>query len=365
EPFEDEFRIRIKADGVLYEMVPPPRHLAFAITTRIKVMANLDIAERRLPQDGRIELTVGGHPVDLRVSVLPTLFGESVVMRVLDRSVVSLSLTNVGMDEKTMASFRTVMKKPNGIVLVTGPTGSGKTTTLYSALSELNEIEDKLITTEDPVEYDIDGIVQIPIDSEIGVTFAACLRSILRQDPDRILVGEIRDLETAEIAVQASLTGHMVFSTLHTNDAPSTVTRLKDMGVPTFLITATVEAILAQRLVRRICNQCREEVEASGELLSEIGLTKRDAEERGMKFYRGRGCDVCNNTGYKGRVGLFEFMIMNDDLREMVMSNCSSDELRRRAQSFGMVTLRDAGMAFVQSGTTTLDEVVRETVLEA
>ena len=239
EPFEDEFRIRIKADGVLFEMVPPPRHLAFAITTRIKVMANLDIAERRLPQDGRIELTVGGHPVDLRVSVLPTMFGESVVIRVLDRSVVSLNLAKVGMDPPTLKQFREIIDKPNGIVLVTGPTGSGKTTTLYSALSELNDIEDKLITTEDPVEYDIDGIIQIPIDHEIGVTFAACLRAILRQDPDIILVGEIRDLETAEIAVQASLTGHLVFSTLHTNDAPSTVTRLKDMGVPTFLITAT------------------------------------------------------------------------------------------------------------------------------
>ena len=256
EPFEDEFRIRIKADGVLYEMVPPPRHLAFAITTRIKVMANLDIAERRLPQDGRIELTVGGHPVDLRVSVLPTMFGESVVMRVLDRSVVSLDLAKVGMDAKTMAQFREVIGKPNGIVLVTGPTGSGKTTTLYSALSELNDIEDKLITTEDPVEYDIEGIIQVPDRRRRSATRSPhCLRAILRQDPDKILVGEIRDLETAEIAVQASLTGHMVFSTLHTNDAPSTITRLKDMGVPTFLITATVEAILAQRLVRRVCSQ--------------------------------------------------------------------------------------------------------------
>jgi type IV pilus assembly protein PilB len=252
EPFEDEFRIRIKADGVLYEMVPPPRHLAFAITTRIKVMANLDIAERRLPQDGRIELTVGGHPVDLRVSVLPTMFGESVVMRVLDRSVVSLDLEKVGLNPETMKRFRSVIHKPNGIVLVTGPTGSGKTTTLYSALNELNSIEDKLITTEDPVEYDMEGIVQVPIDASIGNTFAHVLRSILRQDPDKILVGEIRDLETAEIAVQASLTGHLVFSTLHTNDAPSTITRLKDMGIPTFLITATVEAILAQRLVRKV-----------------------------------------------------------------------------------------------------------------
>src|SRR3954469_9914112 len=363
EPFDDEVRIRIKADGVLFEMVPPPRHLAFAITTRIKVMANLDIAERRLPQDGRIELTVGGHPVDLRVSVLPTMFGESVVMRILDRSVVSLNLAKVGLDPPTIKQFREIINRPNGIVLVTGPTGSGKTTTLYSALTELNSMEDKLITTEDPVEYQIDGIVQIPIDHEIGVTFAACLRAILRQDPDIILVGEIRDLETAEIAVQASLTGHMVFSTLHTNDAPSTITRMKDMGVPTFLITATVEAILAQRLVRRVCSQCREEVEPPEEMLYEIGLTPGKLGSR--KFFHGRGCDVCNNTGYKGRVGLFELMIMNDVLRDMVMQNASIDDLRKAAISFGMVSLRDAGLSFSADGTTTLDEVVRETILEA
>ncbi len=363
EPFEDEFRIRIKADGVLYELVPPPRHLAFAITTRIKVMADLDIAERRVPQDGRIELTVGGHPVDLRVSVMPTMFGESVVMRILDRSVVSLDLAKVGMDEGIMGGFRKCMHKPNGIVLVTGPTGSGKTTTLYSALSELNEITEKVITTEDPVEYDIDGIIQIPIDADMGNTFAACLRAILRQDPDRILVGEIRDLETAEIAVQASLTGHLVFSTLHTNDAPSTVTRLKDMGIPTFMITATVEAILAQRLVRRICTQCREETVVSDELLSEAGWTRDDISEK--TFFKGAGCDTCNNTGYKGRVGLFELMLLNDDLRDMVMSNCSTDDLRDKARDYGMTTLRDAGFAKAEEGVTTFDEVVRETVLEA
>ncbi len=363
EPFEHEFRIRIKADGVLYEMVPPPRHLAFAITTRIKVMANLDIAERRLPQDGRIELAVGGHPVDLRVSVLPTMFGESVVMRVLDRSVVSLDLKKVGMDASMLAGFRTVIEKPNGIVLVTGPTGSGKTTTLYSALSELNGIDVKIITTEDPVEYDIDGIVQVPIDASIGNTFANCLRSILRQDPDLILVGEIRDVETAEIAVQASLTGHMVFSTLHTNDAPSTITRLRDMGVPPFLITATVEAILAQRLVRRICSQCREQVTPSLEVLADLELTPDDI--KGKKFFRGKGCEGCNNTGYRGRVGLFELMVMNDELRDMVMRNASTDEIRHRAKGYGMITLRDAGMNAAYEGTTTLDEVVRETILEA
>ena len=363
EPFEDEFKIRIKADGVLYEMVPPPRHLAFAITTRIKVMANLDIAERRLPQDGRIELSVGGHPVDLRVAVLPTMFGESVVMRVLDRSIVRLDLNAVGLDATMLQVFRGIIRKPNGIVLVTGPTGSGKTTTLYSALSELNEISDKLITTEDPIEYDIDGIVQVPIDASIGNTFAACLRAILRQDPDRILVGEIRDVETAEIAVQAALTGHMVFSTLHTNDAPGTITRLRDMGVAPFLITATVEAILAQRLVRRICMNCREETMPSGEMLTDLELTPDDI--IGKHFYRGAGCDSCNNTGYRGRVGLFELMIMNDELRDMIIRNASTDELRQVARGHGMVTLRDSGMDAVYAGTTTLEEIIRETIVEA
>ncbi|HUY89998.1 MAG TPA: ATPase, T2SS/T4P/T4SS family [Pirellulales bacterium] len=362
EPFEQEFKIRIKADGVLYEMVPPPRHLAFAITTRIKVMANLDIAERRLPQDGRIELTVGGHPVDLRVSVLPTMFGESVVMRVLDRSVVRLDLNAVGMDAPTLKAFREVIARPNGIILVTGPTGSGKTTTLYSALNELNDIQDKLITTEDPVEYDMDGIVQVPIDASIGNTFAQCLRAILRQDPDKILVGEIRDTETAEIAVQASLTGHTVFSTLHTNDAPGTITRLRDMGVPPFLITATVEAILAQRLVRRVCANCRDESRPSGEMLAELNMTAEDFE--GKQVFRGKGCEACNNTGYKGRVGLFELMVLNDDLRDMVMRNASTDELRERAKSFGMVTLRDAGLDAAYKGMTTVEEVVRETIME-
>ena len=363
EPFEDEFRIRIKADGVLFEMVPPPRHLAFAITTRIKVMANLNISERRLPQDGRIELTVGGHPVDLRVSVLPTMFGESVVCRVLNRSVVSLDLNNVGMGAELMAEFRDVIERPNGVVLVTGPTGSGKTTTLYSALSELNRIEDKLITTEDPVEYDIDGIVQIPIDHDIDVTFASALRAILRQDPDKVLVGEIRDYETAEIAIKAALTGHMVFSTLHTNDAPSTVTRLKDMGVPAFLITATVEAILAQRLVRRICPECREEHPPTDKDLLELKLTAEDVADK--KFFKGAGCNSCSNTGYKGRVGLFEFMIMDDELRTMIIENKTTDELRNKARDKGMRLLRDSGIEFIYDGTTTAEEIIRETVLDA
>ncbi|TWT50516.1 Type II/IV secretion system protein [Rubripirellula amarantea] len=360
EPFEDEFRIRIKAEGVLYEMVPPPRHLAFAITTRIKVMANLDIAERRMPQDGRIELMVGGHPVDLRVSVLPTIFGESTVMRVLDRSVVDLSLGNVGMDEATIANFRKAIDRPNGIVLVTGPTGSGKTTTLYSSLSELNKPEDKLITTEDPVEYDIDGIIQIPIDTDVGVTFASCLRAILRQDPDTILVGEIRDLETAEIAIQAALTGHLVFSTLHTNSAAATVTRLKDMGIQPFMICATVEAILAQRLVRRICTKCREETKISTAMLFDLQLEKSDI--KGKKFFKGTGCDNCNNTGYKGRIALFELMTMNDTIRDMILGNASTDDLRDEAMKNGMICLRDFGMGIAEAGITTIDEIIRETV---
>jgi type IV pilus assembly protein PilB len=363
EPFEHEFRIRMKIDGVLQEIVPPPKHLAFAITTRVKVLANLDIAERRMPQDGRIELNVGGHPVDLRVSVLPTLFGESVVMRVLDRGVVSLSLDKLGMEEAIKRKFREVIVRPNGIVLVTGPTGSGKTTTLYSALSELNTVDDKLITTEDPIEYDIDGIVQVPIDSEIGNTFAACLRAILRQDPDRILVGEIRDVETAEIAVQAALTGHMVFSTLHTNDAPSTITRLRDMGVAPFLITATVEAILAQRLVRRICKDCREEMLPGTDLLADLELTSDQV--AGKTFYRGRGCDLCKHSGYKGRLGLYELMVMNDELRDMVVRNASTEDLRNAARKAGMITLRDSGMENIFLGTTTAEEVIRETILEA
>lgn len=362
EPFEEEFRIRVKADGVLYEMVPPPRHLAFAITTRIKVMSNLDIAERRMPQDGRIELAVGGHPVDLRVSVLPTMFGESVVLRILDRTNVDLDLVNLGLNPRVLQGFRERITKPNGIVLVTGPTGSGKTTTLYAALVELNKVEDKLITTEDPVEYDIDGIVQCPINSSIGVTFAACLRAILRQDPDKILVGEIRDLETAEIAIQASLTGHLVFSTLHTNDAPSTITRLKNMGVPAFLITATLEAILAQRLVRRICDKCKEETSLTPELLSELELEAKDI--AGKKVYKGRGCDHCNNTGYRGRVGLYELLSVNDEIKDLIIESASTELLRDAARRNGMVPLRDAGLERAFEGLTTIEEVIRETILD-
>jgi len=362
EPFEDEFKIRIKADGTLYEMVPPPRHLANAITTRIKVLANLDIAEKRLPQDGRIRLMVAGNPVDFRVSVLPTMFGESIVCRILDKSVISLDLNNVGMSQELIRKFRDVIELPNGIILVTGPTGSGKTTTLYAALSELNVITEKLMTTEDPVEYEIDGIVQMPIDAEIGNTFAQCLRSILRQDPDKILVGEIRDRETAQIAVQASLTGHLVFSTLHTNDAPSTITRLKDMGIPEFLITATIQAILAQRLVRRICKECRTEITPTEEQLAQLGITAEEA--AGKHFYQGAGCVACNNTGYKGRTAIHEFLVMNEEIRDIILRNGSVAEMHAAACRNGMTPLRQAGMNKIFEGTTTIEEVVRETVLD-
>ncbi|MBQ9873887.1 MAG: Flp pilus assembly complex ATPase component TadA [Thermoguttaceae bacterium] len=362
EPFEDEFKIRIKADGTLYEMVPPPRHLASAITTRIKVLSNLDIAEKRLPQDGRIRLMVAGNPIDFRVSVLPTMFGESVVCRILDKSVISLDLNNVGMSQELIDQFRKIIELPNGIILVTGPTGSGKTTTLYAALSELNVITDKLMTTEDPVEYDIDGIVQMPIDAEIGNTFAQCLRSILRQDPDKILVGEIRDRETAQIAVQASLTGHLVFSTLHTNDAPSTITRLKDMGIPEFLITATLQAILAQRLVRRICKDCRTEFTPTEEQLGQLNLTPADVV--GKHFYQGAGCVTCNNTGYKGRTAIHEFLVVNEEIRDIILRNGSVAEMAAAARRNGMTPLREAGLAKIFEGTTTIEEVVRETVLD-
>ncbi|MFM7056387.1 MAG: GspE/PulE family protein [Planctomycetota bacterium] len=362
EPFEDEFKIRVKADGVLYEMVPPPRHLANAIVSRIKVMSNLDIAERRLPQDGRIELNVGGNNVDLRVSVLPTLFGEAVVMRVLDRTVVALDLNKIGMDPVTLNKFRGLLRRPNGIILVTGPTGSGKTTTLYSALNELNDTETKIITSEDPIEYDIEGIIQVPVNPDVGVTFANVLRAILRHDPDKILVGEIRDYETAEIAVQSSLTGHLVFSTLHTNDAPSAITRLRDMGVPAFLITATVEGILAQRLVRRICSECRTQFQPSDELLMELQLPLNTA--RKYKFYYGKGCARCNNSGYKGRIGIYELMMMSDELRDGVAAEASGDDLRNIARQQGMTTLRESGLKLIFDGLTTIDEVVRETVLE-
>ena len=362
EPFEEEYKMRYRVDGVLYELVPPPRHLAPAISSRIKVMSNLDIAERRLPQDGRIQLALGGNEVDIRVSTLPTMFGESVVLRILDRTVVQLDLKKLGMPDDTLKTWLEIVEKPNGIVLVTGPTSSGKTTTLYATLNHLNRIEDKIITTEEPVEYDIEGLVQIPINAEIGVTFAACLRSILRQDPDKILVGETRDLETAEISIQASLTGHIVFTTLHTNDAPSAITRLRDMGLPTFLITATVEAVLAQRLVRKICANCRTEFMPAQEVLMELGLNSETA--MGKKFFYGKGCERCNNTGYKGRMGIYELLVMNDTLREMVVAEASLDDFRNAARKFGMRTLREMGMQSIHNGLTSIEEILRETMLD-
>jgi type IV pilus assembly protein PilB len=363
EPFENEYKMRYRIDGVLYEMIPPPKHIAAALSSRIKVMANLDIAERRLPQDGRISLTVQGKPVDLRVSVLPTMFGESVVLRVLDRSQISLDLAKLGLREEDRKMVSLLIHKPNGIVIVTGPTGCGKTTTLYAAMKELNSVETKLITTEDPVEYDIDGLVQVQMKPDIGLTFARCLRHILRQDPDIILVGEIRDLETAEIAAQASLTGHLVFTTLHTNDAPSSIARLLDLGVEPFLVTATLEGVVAQRLVRRICGRCKTEFEPTEAQLMELGLTPWDT--RGKKFYYGRGCDECNNTGYRGRIAIFEIMMFNDEVRDLIMNQASTGVLRAAAQKGGMRLLRDNGLAAIYDGITTVDEVVKETISEA
>lgn len=362
EPFENEYKMRYRIDGILYEMIPPPKHIAAALSSRVKVMADLDIAERRLPQDGRISLTVGGNPVDLRVSVLPTMFGESVVLRILDRSQVSLELSSLGFRPDDLEIFRELIQKPNGIVIVTGPTGCGKTTTLYAGLSELNTIDRKIITTEDPVEYDIDGIIQVQMKSDIGLTFAKCLRSILRQDPDVVMVGEIRDLETAQIAAQASLTGHLVFTTLHTNDAPSSVARLLDLGVETFLITATVEGIVAQRLIRRICQGCKTKFEPTESQLMELRL--RPEEVEGKKFYYGRGCNKCNGTGYKGRIALFEIMLFNDEIRELIMNHASTNVLRSAGVKAGMKLLRETGMAAIYDGITTIDEVVKETMIE-
>ena len=362
EPFEEEFKMRYRIDGVLYEMIPPPKHLALPIVSRIKVMASLDIAERRLPQDGRIELTVGNAPVDLRVSVLPTMFGESVVMRVLDRSNVQLSLDRIGLRTDQLGEVRQLINKPNGIIIVTGPTGSGKTTTLYAALNELNDPMYKILTAEDPVEYDIDGLVQCQVNVEQELTFARLLRSFLRQDPDIILVGEIRDLETAQIAVQASLTGHLVFSTLHTNDAPSSILRLLDLGMESFLLTATIEAIVAQRLVRRICLNCKAEYVPTEEQLMELNLRKSDVQ--GRTFFRGNGCDSCNHSGYRGRMALFEIMQIDDQLRELVMQQASTNVLRAEARRRGMRTLREGGLMAIYEGQTTIDEVVRETINE-
>jgi len=362
EPFEDEFKMRYRIDGVLYEMKTQPKEIAMAIVSRVKILSKLDIAERRLPQDGRIsyQLSADKEPIDLRVAVLPTMYGESVVLRVLDRSAVQLELDRIGLREDELAKMRLIINKPNGIVLVTGPTGSGKTTTLYAALRELNQVDTKILTAEDPVEYDIDGMIQCQVNLEQELTFARLLRSFLRQDPDIILVGEIRDLETAQISIQASLTGHLVFATLHTNDAPSSILRLLDLGVESFLLTATIEAIVAQRLVRRICTKCKEEFAPSEEHLMELSL--RTADVQGRTLYRGRGCDNCTKSGYKGRMAIFEIMLMDDELRDLVMQQASTAVLQTESRKRGMRTLRESGLLALYEGQTTIDEIVRETI---
>ncbi|MBJ02101.1 MAG: pilus assembly protein PilB [Planctomycetes bacterium] len=359
EVFEDAFRIRYRVDGSLYEVEAPPAHLALPLVSRIKVMSDLDITETRLPQDGRIELAIDGRPVDLRVATLPGVSGEGCVMRVLDRSAVNLSLPALGLGSDEEEELRALTRLPHGIILVTGPTGSGKTTTLYAMLTEASRPEIKIITTEDPVEYDIDGIVQVPVNEDIGVTYAAVLRTVLRQDPDMILIGEVRDPETAAVAVEASLTGHLVFSTVHTNDAPSTVTRLVDMGVAPFLITATLEAVVAQRLLRTICLDCRTPYDPDDEVLMQLGPHAEAL--RGNPFYYGKGCEECHHTGYRGRVGIFEVMRVDQPMRTAILDGDSSEELRRAAIAGGMRTLRESGLRMVTEGRSTIEEVLRET----
>jgi type IV pilus assembly protein PilB len=359
EPFENEFKIRYRVDGALYEMSPPPRHLALPVISRVKVMANMNIAERRLPQDGRIQKNIAGRHVDLRVSTLPTQFGESVVLRVLDRSTVNLDLEMLGLPEYVHNYILEIINRPNGIFIATGPTGSGKTTTLYSCLRKINTIDSKLLTAEEPVEYDLEGIVQVPVNEAIGLSFARVLRAFLRQDPDRIMIGETRDLETAQIAIQASLTGHLVFTTLHTNDAPGAITRLIDMGVEPFLISATLEAVLGQRLLRSICPDCRAPYKPNESVLVQLELSKRDIGDR--KFFYGKGCDACNNTGYKGRKGIYELMKITDPLRELINERAPTVVLKQKAIQLGMVTLRQDGLRSIFAGDTTIEEVLKYT----
>ena len=359
EPFEKNFRIRYRVDGALYEMPPPPRSLAAPVISRIKIISGLNISERRRPQDGRIQMKVNGRPVDLRVSCLPTSHGESVVLRVLDRSVVNLQLDALGIGQDVLDKIRELIHLPNGILLVTGPTGSGKTTTLYSALGEINNPEDKLLTAEDPVEYDIEGIIQCPINDAVGMTFEKALRAFLRQDPDRILVGEIRDFVTAQIAVEASLTGHFVFSTLHTNDAASTVTRLADMGVEPFLIASSLVGVLGQRLIRRVCKNCMTEYVPTDEDLDRLNLERGQVE--GKTFVYGKGCPICNNTGYKGRKALTELLVVNNELREMISNGAPANELADKACEYGMRPLREDGLLAIFNHETSVDEVVRYT----
>ena len=359
EPFEKEFKIRYRIDGALYEMAPPPKNLAVPVISRVKIMSSLNISERRKPQDGRIQLKVAGNPIDLRVSTLPTQFGESVVLRVLDRSVVNLDLDMLGINEQVLAKIRDIISMPNGIFIITGPTGSGKTTTLYSALKEINKVQDKILTAEDPVEYDLEGIVQVPINDAIGMTFAAALRAFLRQDPDIIMLGETRDLESAEMAVQASLTGHLVFTTLHTNDAAGAITRLVDMGVEPFLITSSLIGILGQRLIRKICTGCKTAFTPTDDDLAALGLKRSDIGDN--KFYYGKGCSLCQNTGYKGRKAITELLAMNSKINDLVLQNAPTIVIRDKARELGMETMREDGIRAILNGETTMEEILKYT----
>jgi type IV pilus assembly protein PilB len=359
EPFEDEFKIRYRVDGALYEMSPPPKHLALPVISRIKVMSNLDISERRLPQDGRISMQIAGRGIDLRVSTLPTQFGESVVLRVLDRAAVNLDVKSLGFPKTVFDYVMEAIQQPNGIFVVTGPTGCGKTTTLYSCLRTINTIDSKLLTVEDPVEYDIEGIMQVAVHEAVGMTFSKALRSFLRQDPDIIMLGEMRDLETSQIAIQASLTGHLVLSTLHTNDAPGAVTRLIDMGVEPFLISSTLMAVLAQRLVRTVCKKCRTPFEPTETQLSMLNLSPHDVGDK--VFYYGRGCANCNDTGYKGRRGIFELLVASEPIRLLINERAPTVVIRQKAVELGMVTLREDGLRGIFDGDTTIEEVVKYT----
>jgi type IV pilus assembly protein PilB len=365
EPYEKDFRVRFRIDGVLYEIMQPPMKLRDAITSRIKIMAKLDISEKRLPQDGRIKIKMKlqgkNREMDYRVSVLPTLFGEKIVLRLLDKENLMLDMTRLGFEQESLSRFERAIFKPYGMVLVTGPTGSGKTNTLYSSISRVNTPETNIITAEDPVEFNLHGINQVQVKEQIGLNFAAALRSFLRQDPNIILVGEIRDFETAEIAVKAALTGHLVLSTLHTNDAPSTISRLMNMGIEPYLVATSVHLICAQRLVRRLCKECRDVVPMPSQALQDIGFSA--AEAGSVAIYKGRGCQTCNNTGYKGRVGLYEVMEITDSLREMILTGASAIELKNKSIEEGMITLRGSGLRKLKAGQTTVEEVVRETVL--
>jgi type IV pilus assembly protein PilB len=359
EPFEDEFKIRYRVDGALYEMAPPPKHLALPVISRIKVMSNLDISERRMPQDGRITINILGRKIDLRVSTLPTQFGESVVLRVLDRSSVNLDLESLGLPKFVYEYMGEAIQQPNGILVVTGPTGCGKTTTLYSCLRRINTIDSKLLTVEDPVEFDIEGIMQVAVHESVGMTFSKALRAFLRQDPDIIMVGEMRDLETSQIAIQASLTGHLVLSTLHTNDSAGAVTRLVDMGVEPFLVSSTLMGVLAQRLVRTVCKKCRTSFEPTEHQLSLLNLSPHDLGDK--SFFYGRGCAVCNDTGYKGRKGIFELLPVSDQIRVMINDRAPTVVLRQKAVELGMVTLREDGLRCIFDGDTTIEEILKYT----